>query len=124
MNITAFDIYIYGLLTKLDGPASFVIPLGLFASLMSLAWWWSAFTEGADDLLPKARRRTIAIGCISGLLACVWLAIPSANTFAAMVVIPKIAQSDVIQKDFPALYEAARKALMDAVQAKQSKSND
>ncbi len=33
--------------------------------------------------------------------------LPSSNTFAAMVVIPRITESEAIQKDLPELYKAA-----------------
>lgn len=41
--------------------------------------------------------------------------IPSSNTFAAMVIIPEIVNSDVIKKDLPDLYKAAKDKLQESL---------
>lgn len=42
--------------------------------------------------------------------------IPSSNTFAAMVIVPEITNSDVIKKDLPDLYRAAMDKLKESLE--------
>lgn len=41
------------------------------------------------------------------LLLCIWGVTPSSNTIAAIAVIPKLIESQAVQKDLPEIYNAA-----------------
>lgn len=95
---------------KITTIASFaVLGFGLFVCLMA-----SSF-EGLDTFktimstVGKWFKRVAWTGGITGLL---FVATPSSNTIAMMYVLPEIANSDVVKKDLPEVYEAAKKALL------------
>lgn len=70
------------------------------------------------DFLSSMRkwgRRLIIISAALGILQAM---IPSSNTIAMMVVIPKIAESKVIQQDLPEMYDIAIKALKEQISPK------
>lgn len=114
MNITTLDIYLFGLLGKADA-VRFVA--GIVATVSGLIWALSF----AEDALAVYRRR-IKTACLSAcaVLVLVFL-IPSQGTFAALVLIPRIQESEIIKRDFPILYEAARDHLLRAVKPKDTK---
>lgn len=60
-------------------------------------------------------KKLAAVALLSGLLAAF---IPSSNTVAMMVVIPKIANSEAIQRDLPDVYRAAVDALKEQLKTK------
>ena len=62
-----------------------------------------------------AFKRSIAIG-IPILTA--WALMPSSKTIAAMVIAPAIANSEVIKRDIPDIYEAAISKLKEALTTK------
>lgn len=61
---------------------------------------------------PKFPKIFMPIGFI---LLIVQALIPSSGTFAAMTIIPEIANSDVIKKDLPDLYQAAMDKLKESL---------
>lgn len=117
MNITALDIYLFGLLDKVDAVA-FVA--GLVGLITGLAWMFSVTEDFMDEYRP--RLKAACLSCCAVLIL-VFL-IPSQGTFAAMVLLPRIQESEIIKRDFPMLYQAARDHLLNAVQPKKDTKHD
>lgn len=88
-------IYLWGVLD--DVRAALLIGAGVTVLALIIA-------SLAEEGWPKLGRSLI-ITAIALAVSAVML--PSSSTFAAMVVVPKIAQSEAIQKDLPELYSAA-----------------
>lgn len=75
--------------------------------LSSIFGFAGMITEG--EFWTRYYKLFFPITILSFLLA---VFIPSSKTYAAMVILPKIAQSDVIKKDVPEMYEAAKNLLL------------
>jgi uncharacterized membrane protein YkvI len=111
MNITLI-IYIWGLLdslrTVLIGAAVLPVAIVVFLALCSMG-------EVFDDLEnwnKKWVKRGIWTTALSTIFACL---LPSSNTFAAMVIVPRIIESEMIQKDMPEVYKAAKDRLLESL---------
>ena len=102
-SITPFSIYLFGILDGLKVLAVSLVLVELCIFIVSVI-----LTEGE----AWTRYKYVAL---STIFFCCLLAvfIPSSKTYAAMVILPKIAQSDVIKKDVPEMYEAAKNLLLD-----------
>ncbi len=77
--------------------------LGIFFGCMAGVF---AFTDGIA--VPGWARAAVVSGAIVGLVT---LALPSSRTIALMYVLPRVADSEVIQRDVPELYRMAVDAL-------------
>ena len=58
------------------------------------------------------------IACVASVSGLATAFIPSTKTLATMVVIPAIANSDVLQKDMPELYNLAKEKLKESITTK------
>lgn len=125
MNITQFDIYLFGLLGSvkmLVFPAAmgFVAPGLLWVCLAATGSECDRENAGATRLLMALKRICIT----SAIALTILFFVPSQSTFAAMVLVPRIQQSEIIKRDFPALYEAARNHLLNSLTQKDSKHEE
>lgn len=134
MNLSPLTIYLWQLADKLDTPMSVlssisgVSALIMFIILMfqihSVGYYKAKNTAhgnyaddlgGAESLVALLRpwfHRTLGIFFVSFSLV---MFVPSSNTIAMMLIIPKIADSKVIQQDLPDVYNAAISALKAAI---------
>lgn len=106
-TITPLSIYLFGLLDKIN---TFCV-VGIIVALgLSVPFIVTAGVE--NDWLPIKKYWKIYVSVLSTLVLTATF-LPSSKTYAAMVILPQIAQSDVIKKDVPEMYEAAKNLLLD-----------
>jgi hypothetical protein len=136
MNITPLTIYFWQLADKIEPWLIAATIVSLITSIILLVIHGFATAEAAklkakkspdgyydDDIaLNEAAilwtskwRRTLPASILAAGLAAL---LPSSNTIAMMVIIPKIAESKVLQQDLPDIYNAAVQALKDQLQKK------
>lgn len=139
MNISPLTIYLWQLadrttipsvaITSLAGLAAFLLFIILIINISDVAKL--SASDDTYDVKRNAKelasakalvqfvkawlKGSIAIGAIT---LCFSVLIPSSNTIAMMVIIPKIADSKVIQQDLPDVYNAAISALKAAITPK------
>lgn len=120
MNITPLTIYLWQLADVIRDAFGFPAIVLSLLSLIGAVIWAVLPREEWDDEESKRRFNRIrwAITFISLVCSAGYVLIPSSKTIAMMVVIPKIAESKVIQKDLPDIYNAAIQALKDQLQKK------
>lgn len=115
MNISALTIYLWQLADSLCGTLTVLSFVSGITALIASVGCAVVHGEGVDDLKAPAKRlATWCAGAFTVILLAKTLT-PSSNTVAMMVVIPKLAESKVIQKDIPDLYNAAVEALKGAM---------
>ena len=95
-----FTIYLWGLLDDLKVVASIASGCTFISSVFFIARY-------SDDEEDADKRRAFKSLVLAIPTLAIAVAIPSSKTFAAMVVLPKIARSEAVQKDIPELYNAA-----------------
>ncbi len=119
MNITPLTIYLWQAADKL---ASFLGPLSFFSGLIAvifiviyLIYTYTAISDDEDaatDRTFKMLRTSIWITSPLAVFIITFAALlPTSNTIAMMVIIPRISESKVIQQDLPDIYNAAISAL-------------
>jgi Na+/proline symporter len=114
MNITLI-IYIGGLL---DSLRTVLVVIALLPVAVLVAIWFGSTGEFFEDCenwnegAKKWVKRGIWTTALSTSLACL---LPSSNTFAAMVIVPRIIESEMIQKDMPEVYKAAKDQLLESL---------
>lgn len=114
MNITALDIYLFGLLGNLEK---------VFSISVAATTVVGTFTLIASPILFEEGDRRVLMKCIKGFalaaaFAFLGLFVPNQKTYAAMVLLPRIQESEIIKRDFPLLYQAARDHLLSTVTPK------
>lgn len=117
MSISPLTIYLWQLADEVRSVTGFVSTL-----LFTLACIFILIgVIGSDDegVMTKSTRlcRSFALAALPFCL--LRLATPSSDTIAMMVVIPKIAESSVVQKDIPELYNVAIEALKNQLKGNQ-----
>lgn len=113
MNIDPLTIYLWQLADRLLSFCNWLWWPCFLVSVLALVFWgvsWDA-DAGLEDVRPAVYRLWKWFVPPAVLLSLASVLIPSSNTIAMMVVIPKIADSKVIQADIPDLYNAAVEAL-------------
>lgn len=109
MNIE-LAIYLWGILDKIR------ITLLTFGILTTLFFFISMLFTILDSHCKKetvekwAKRNKVGLP-ISVIIIFVAILVPTSNNFAMMFVIPKVVESEAIQKDIPELWEAAVSSL-------------
>lgn len=83
--------------------------VAIFAVVGGTAAFGVCYMDGVEEALPTTKR-VIICGLIAGLVA---LFVPSQKTIALMYVLPRVAESEAIQRDVPELYRLAVDALKD-----------
>jgi len=98
--ITATDIYLWGLLGKVEVLTALVAVFSGCAT--AIAVFIAVFIEDkrAEPWIPRAA----SVFVVAVLLA---VFAPSKQTFAAMYVLPALAKSEAVQKDLPEVYGMA-----------------
>lgn len=110
MNISPLTIYLWQLadrLTLVASAASFIAGALLILCLLP--------GGNTEEERRYDRTNTKRIGAFMFSIwlftSSIWVFLPSSNTIAMMAVIPQIAESKIVQKDLPDLYNAAVEAL-------------
>lgn len=131
MNITPWLMY---LITRLDDlniiAACIGIPAFIVAVLAVIMW---APVKFDDDLGDKADRdaaagfiwrilKTASIIALCGILLDVLL--PTRKEMIAILAVPAVVNSQVVQKDLPELYRRALAVCMDTLEEKTAKKED
>lgn len=116
MNISPFTIYVWGVADDIKSlcagvAIAGVIVLGIGSIIAAIAHFHD---EIDDDNKPFVKKLLTRSGLLIALCAAISALTPSSKTIALMVVLPRIAQSDAIQKDAPEVYRMA----VDALKAK------
>lgn len=120
MEITPWTIYLWQLADTLDDFLSTfaIVMLVPAAAIILLSLMAQADGAMEEKTANKARKLSfIAVAC-GVCLAFAATIVPSSKTIAMMVIIPKIADSKVLQQDVPDLYNAAIEALKDHLKKK------
>ena len=118
--MTTTVIYLWGIADDFNNAM-----IGLFGVLFALSFVAGAFylaseSDGdakSSDLYAARFKKLLTLGFVS---LAAWILIPSSKTIAAMVVIPAIAQSDVIKRDLPEIYSAAVNKLKEELGIKEA----
>lgn len=108
MNISPWTIYLWGQLDTIRGAFGF---LGFLLVIFGPMFWCMAndcFEDDSKRIVKRAANIGLIFGVLFGIAS---IFTPSSKTFAAIVIVPAIANSKPIQKDVPELYEAAVSAL-------------
>jgi Na+/phosphate symporter len=101
-------IYIWGIADNIGTAITIIAIVGLVLAGILLAVSGIAKIESAEDETVSALNAGFKKALTAGLVALIVAALlPSSNTVAAMVVIPELANSDVIKRDLPDIYAAA-----------------
>ena len=129
MNISPITIYLWQLVDQLRITSIPLSSISIILVIISMLVWCNYSTEAAKEENRRPDRIDAAdlasykqlhlfwkgvckIAAALAILTCgSYVLVPSANTVAMMVIIPEIAQSKVIQKDLPDIYNAAVEAL-------------
>lgn len=112
MNITASTIYFWQLADRLLKSLEFISGILAIALLFSIVFLVGTnLDKGLEAVKPLARGMTWILAPCFFLSYAALTLVPSSNTIAMMVVIPKIAESKAIQQDLPDIYNAAVEAL-------------
>ena len=118
-------IYIWGIIPSVIG--LFVFTTIVLASSAIYNFWafcdkrdsssskWNSKQENEKYLEDSKRhlKTTKKMLILSIISAAIVTFIPNKQTFAAMIIIPEIAKSDVIKKDLPEIYDMAVKKIKD-----------
>jgi len=111
MNITPFTIYIWQLADDFRWTFNIIYILFWIASFFTLTIYLTTREDKdikLDAILYRCFRWFIPLTIIGMVIS---IMIPKSNTVAMMIVIPRIAESKVIQQELPELYNIAIEAL-------------
>lgn len=108
MEITPLTIYLWQLA---DGLKDTVLVMGLLFAVPTLVCAMIGHIEESKRALIGS---AFSFVCAM-MLFLVGIFTPSSKTIAMMYVIPKLADSEVIKKDVPEMYEMAKEALREYV---------
>ena len=118
--MTTTVIYLWGIADDLNNAAAGIWAAAFFlaAALLLISFFFQSENQDKEAAAAMTwAKRSLAIG-LAFLAA--WVFIPSSKTIAAMVVIPAIAQSDVIKRDLPEIYSAAVNKLKEELGIKEA----
>jgi len=109
--MSAWTIYLW---TRLDTIVDVLEILWVCALIVVIGAWFitgmQCITEGEDEY-KLGKRATKKFFWWIVLLGALIVVVPTSKEFAMIYVIPKVANSQVIQKDVPELYQMAVDAL-------------
>ena len=111
MTITATTLYWITRLDSLCGLLAFVVIVGIIGSVITLIAYYAnePYDEEKIPYFRWGKRFGIAT-FVALLIGCF---IPSSREVAMFYVVPHIAESDVIKRDLPELYDMGVSALKD-----------
>lgn len=109
MELTPFTIYLWQLA---DGIVGLCCTMAL---ILIICGGTLFFLASMEDCKPvrKIAKRSVLIGVVLALTGTLF---PSSKAIALMYVLPKIAESEVIKKDAPEMYEMVKKTLRDCIE--------
>ena len=111
--ITPLTIYLWQLAdkiaTSLQTVSGFILAFAVICIVVS------TFPELDEEVANRSRKKGSRAFLISMALFLSATLIPSSNTVAMMVIVPRIAESKVLQQDVPDIYNAAVQAVKDAL---------
>ena len=108
MEITPLTIYIWQLA---DGLKNACGGLSFLCAVLAVI----VFAIACKEDWPRVALGAAGIFACTIILAAMSVLLPSSKTIAMMYVIPKMADSEVIKKDVPEMYEMAKEALREYV---------
>lgn len=125
--MNTFTIYLWGILDDVRIGCIYLIcvaaVLAIAPILVIAATSGKGYLETHEDYESRRQKEcrpffrfTKIFLPISLALLMIRTLIPSSNTFAAIVIIPEITNSDVIKKDLPDLYKAAMDKLKESLE--------
>lgn len=91
------------MLTRLDALSTFFHIISIASVLVILATTLMAFSEDEFPLFDKRWVKYSFIALTIGVLGSIFT--PSTKEMAAIIIVPKIANSTAVQKDVPELYD-------------------
>lgn len=113
--ISPWEIYLVFQLDSIREFLAGVSGVGLIASIVAAAMFPLLFDEdfGLNLSVKWVFTPLVSATFVAALL---YAFVPSTKTAAAMIIIPKIANSETIQREAEDLYGLAKRALVEAVQ--------
>lgn len=103
MTISPLTIYFWGIADGIQGALA-VLSLSFLCLAAFCAGGWLDDHPASEEKMPAIIKRWFITGLI---LAFVWVLSPSSKTVAAMVIVPRIANSEALRRDVPELYAMA-----------------
>lgn len=120
MNIS-LTIYIWGLLDTLKQGLNALALFYVFSLIVAAILGDELINEISGKLNIIVSRWLKYGAWLAVPAALISLFLPSSKTYAAMVIVPAIAQSDAIQKDLPEVYKAAVEKLKESLKVEAEK---
>lgn len=122
MTITATTLYWITRLDNLCGLLIFVIIVGIMGFVITLIAYF-ANEPFDEEKIPYFRwgKRFGITAFVTLLIGCF---VPSSREVAMFYVVPHIAESDVIKRDIPELYDMGVSALKDFLASKKETNNE
>lgn len=114
MNISPWIIYLWGIADRISTGSCILFGITVISSIVLLV---VCFEDNFEYRVFRAFKWSISLCVFGGLIA---IFMPTSKIIAMMTVIPKIAQSTVIQKDLPELYSVAIEALKQKISGTQT----
>ncbi len=118
MNITPLTIYLWQMADQIKGSLMFIAIPSLIVCVIAFVCRLNCDEGSAEpDVKERAAcwrvlRWFLPTLAVSALLLNI---IPNSKTVAMMVIVPKLAESRIIQTDIPELYDVAVQALKEAI---------
>lgn len=109
MQISPFHIYLWQVADTAQGMLTPVVVVAVFCSLILLGMY-VALSDSPDERALYTKLGP-SIWKATSFFFILRLLTPSSDAIAMMIVIPKLVNSEVVQKDIPELYTIALNAL-------------
>ncbi len=109
---TTLAIYIWGLLDSFKVGCQAISAISIF--VVGACILVGAITAGEVNFFPHLQNHKKKLIFLFGI-GLLSIFIPSSKTFAAMIVVPLIIESKMVQKDMPELYNAAVERLKESL---------
>ena len=111
MTVSAWQIYLVTRLDSINGVLAVLFPLTLIVVFIG-----TMFLINDDALeekaVPTIRKAVVILSVLAPLLGLALMLVPSSKEAAAMMVVPKVVNSKLVQQDIPeAVRELCRQVL-------------
>lgn len=116
MTITATTLYWITRLDSLCALLAFVVIVGIIGSIITLLAYF--INEPFDEEKNQYFRWGKRFGITAFVVFLIGCFVPSSREVAMFYVVPRIAESDVIKRDVPELYDMGVSALKDFLATK------
>lgn len=106
------------LLSKLDAITNTAIAVLIVHSIIFGIVGLGGFLAGEDRIIDFIKTHSKKLITVPVVCVLILFTVPDRNTAILMWVLPKLSQSQLIQKDFPEMYEKAMKILNEEIEKK------